>query len=294
MIKLDLPTKGEIKHLFKEGVLTSIKNSDGALLTLETDANFFEAIRRGELNKRDYIPNSIWLKDGSIAFPTKNGEIEFEHVCPKNPMVSIMPVIRDKSVFEIYTKYYRKNNSVFFYTYPLFVANSEIQKELEREFQNKDLIEIYTEYDFGKHSYFYKGKTYVRYIVKSNEPCINTYNKIILSDNALYEEKEPVWLEVTELEWLIDNKNKILISKYPIIGGTYYKDNSMLIPQGVRYYLKTLGILLEHNLDCYSSIQYHVREYNKKKDTDDLIAQMIINKYDLPECNTEDQKVLRR
>ncbi len=99
MIKLDLPTVGEIRHLFKEGILTNIKYSDNALLTIETHANNLEAVNKKEIKKGCFYRNPIWLKDGNIAFSDTDGIIEFDNVDPKSLVLSIRPVIIEKKLY---------------------------------------------------------------------------------------------------------------------------------------------------------------------------------------------------
>ncbi len=104
---------------------------------------------------------------------------------------------------------------VTFGRYPQFVASFVLQKELTKaiylnhhEFSSPRGVT----YTFGQHKvplYHYKGKDYTPICI--DEPGI------VLSNTMKYASEDLVWLEVSPVEWLVNARNNLLISKYGLV-----------------------------------------------------------------------------
>ncbi len=286
MIKLDLPTKGEIKHLIREGLLQEIKYSDYARLTIEPYVNVLDLIYKGELKKEEFYLNAIWLKDGSVAYNDDN-KISFAKVTPINPIITIIPVIRDRKIYDDIIKH-DVGDTIGYLKWPLFATKeSELHDELDEEYKNNRLLEIDNHFVGVRNSYFHKCQRYVRMIVKTNPErdyknrTIYSYNKVYLSNGGIYEENNHAWLKVDFIEWIIDRKNKILVSKYPLIGGIPFKSDR-ITQNDVKFYLD----IIAKNFDFNSQHDYQMDNacrvfMDQWKQENEILKQMIINKYGL-------------
>ena len=63
--------------------------------------------------------------------------------------------------------------------------------------------------------YIYKGKKYVR---------VTTYKNHILSKGKIYKYGNPIWLKVSPIVWLYDQKTNTLISKLGLLSGINYSN----------------------------------------------------------------------
>ena len=112
--------------------------------------------------------------------------------------------------------------------YPQYAANKKLQDKLEELYENNELIKTgkkyttdsrkYDEYDKDflpqEHiEYEYDDKKYVR--VKAN----SFHNKFTLSNDEIYKNGYYVWIEVSKIKWLVDEKNDIVLSKYILVAG---------------------------------------------------------------------------
>ena len=113
--------------------------------------------------------------------------------------------------------------------YPQNAADSKMQNILESEYNrgmNKtgrsytfDSVK-YNDYDTGfipvtYEEYEYQGKEYIR--IKANSDFCG--NKFMLSNGVEYRDGDYVWVEVSPVKWLIDDRTGILISKKGLVSG---------------------------------------------------------------------------
>ena len=116
--------------------------------------------------------------------------------------------------------------------YPQNAADSRMQNILESEYNrgmNKtgrsytfDSVK-YNDYDTGfkpvtYDEYEYQNKKYIR--VKANA----YFDPTMLSNGACYRDGDYVWVEVSPVKWLIDDKAGILISKKGLVSGIRFLD----------------------------------------------------------------------
>ena len=120
--------------------------------------------------------------------------------------------------------------------YPQNAADSRMQNILESEYNrgmNKtgrsytfDSVR-YDDYDTGfkpvtYEEYEYQGKKYIR--IKANSDFGG--DRFMLSNGVKYRDGDYVWVEVSPVKWLIDNKTGILISKKGLVSGIRFLNKS--------------------------------------------------------------------
>ncbi len=118
--------------------------------------------------------------------------------------------------------------------YPQQAVNKELQDKLEELYENNKLIKTNKTYttdsrkydEYFEHflpqehiEYKFDDKKYVR--VKAN---INSLNRT-LSNDIMYVDDDYVWVEVSKVKWLVDEKNDIVLSKDIIVAGIQFDNN---------------------------------------------------------------------
>ena len=68
--------------------------------------------------------------------------------------------------------------------------------------------------------YEYQGKEYIRIKANSSYGC----GKFMLSNGVEYRNGDYVWVEVSPVKWLIDDRKGLLISKYGLVSGIRFLD----------------------------------------------------------------------
>ena len=131
---------------------------------------------------------------------------------------------------------YNETEEVEYGEYPQNAADSRMQNILEPEYNrgmNKtgrsytfDSVR-YDDYDTGfkpvtYEEYEYQGKKYIR--IKANSDFDGT--KFKLSNGVKYRDGDYVWVEVSPVKWLIDDRTGILISKKGLVSGIRFLDKS--------------------------------------------------------------------
>ena len=129
---------------------------------------------------------------------------------------------------------YNGTEEVEYGEYPQNAADSRMQNILEPEYNrgmNKtgrsytfDSVK-YDDYDTGfkpvtYEEYEYQGKKYIR--IKANSDFGG--NKFKLSNGVEYRNGDYVWVEVSPVKWLIDDRTGILISKKGLVSGIRFLD----------------------------------------------------------------------
>ena len=129
---------------------------------------------------------------------------------------------------------YNGTEEVEFGEYPQNAADPRIQNILETEY-NRGMNKTGRSYTFDSaksyddnagfkpvtyEEYEYQGKKYIR--IKANFGFGG--NKFMLSNGACYRNGDYVWVEVSPVKWLIDDKAGILISKKGLVSGIRFLD----------------------------------------------------------------------
>ena len=129
---------------------------------------------------------------------------------------------------------YNGTEEVEYGEYPQNAADSRMQNILESEY-NRGMNKTGRSYTFdsvryGDHDtgfkpvtyeeYEYQGKGYIR--IKANYAFSG--NKFKLSNGVEYRDGDYVWVEVSPVKWLIDDRTGILISKKGLVSGIRFLD----------------------------------------------------------------------
>ncbi len=129
---------------------------------------------------------------------------------------------------------YNGTEEVEYGEYPQYAADSRMQSILESEYNrgmNKtgrsytfDSVK-YDDYDTGfkpvtYEEYEYQGKKYIR--IRANSDFEG--GKFKLSNGVEYRDGDYVWVEVSPVKWLIDDRTGILISKMGLVSGIRFLD----------------------------------------------------------------------
>ncbi len=115
--------------------------------------------------------------------------------------------------------------------YPQYAVDDELREKLEIEYTFGHIDETGKSYFIHKkegpysndlgivpiQEYIYNGKKYVRILLPHSAK---------LSNGQKYEKGYPVWLEVSPVTWLIDEKTHSLISKRCLLAGVGFSDKN--------------------------------------------------------------------
>ncbi len=151
--------------------------------------------------------------------------------------------------------------------YPQYAASIEMQEILDHEYSVGYLVKTGIDYVFNDVSYDsgkwnlssypefeYKGKKYIN--IKAR--C---YNEVTLSNNQKYKDGDTVWVEVSPVVWLYDEKTNVLISKKCLLSGIEYNDhdgNSWEYNDGIKWYLNRYML---KNITLHSSVESLLTNY---------------------------------
>lgn len=154
----------------------------------------------------------------------------------ENERVGVRPVIEFSSIDSIPTngeKPQRASDGVLeveYGYYPQQAAPINVQKELDKEFKSGILketkntftldicgncLENYSPYELKE--YEYKGKRYVRV-----ESFATWWKKGPLSNGQSCGRGEIVWVEVSPVKWLVDEKNNMMVSEKIVFSGVEF------------------------------------------------------------------------
>ena len=159
---------------------------------------------------------------------------------------AVRPVLQSSVIFSQISpnrvRGYNGTEEVEYGEYPQNAADSKMQNILESEYNNRGMNKTGRSYTFntakffniGKYSsvptkfspetyeeYEYQGKGYIRRKARFFSP----YDKFKLSNGVEYRDGDYVWVEVSPVKWLIDDKTGILISKEGLVSGINFDDS---------------------------------------------------------------------
>ena len=176
--------------------------------------------------------------DNNVRLVDEFGLLGSYHRCVR--CCAIRPVLQSFAILSLTfpnrVNGYNGTEEVEFGEYPQNAANSRMQNILESEYNrgmNKtgrsytfDSVK-FIEYETGfkpvtYEEYEYKGKKYIR--IKANSDFNG--NKFELSNGVEYRDGDYVWVEVSPVKWLIDDKTGILISKKGLVSGIRFLNKS--------------------------------------------------------------------
>ena len=153
---------------------------------------------------------------------------------------AVRPALQSSAIFSQISpnrvRGYNGTEEVEYGEYPQYAADSRMQSILESEYNrgmNKtgrsytfDSVK-YDDYDTGfkpvtYEEYEYQGKKYIR--IRANSDFDG--GKFKLSNGVEYRDGDYVWVEVSPVKWLIDDRSGILISKMGLVSGIRFLDRN--------------------------------------------------------------------
>lgn len=192
--------------------------------------------------------------------------------------MSIRPVLTPNNFDEIIKNKkleYRDHGvyTVEYGEYPQYAPNENIQLDLEYYYDNNKLKATGNSYTFDSTAldhksealnpvtyleYEYNGKKYVR--VKSKADC---YEKNPLSNGEGWNNGDYVWIEVSPVEWLVDEKSRTLISKNCLLSGVRFEANLSVDEPAFKGYNSEMEYFLTNYMskDLFQSLSLK-RDYN--------------------------------
>lgn len=137
---------------------------------------------------------------------------------------------------------YNETEEVEYGEYPQNAADSRMQSILEAEYilkaeYNRGMNKTGRSYTFDSvkyddyntgfkpvtyEEYEYQGKEYIR--IKANSVFVG--KRFLLSNDVKYRNGDYVWVEVSPVKWLIDDRTGILISKKGLVSGIRFLDKN--------------------------------------------------------------------
>ena len=153
---------------------------------------------------------------------------------------AVRPALLSSSVFSQISsnrvRGYNGTEEVEYGEYPQYAPDSDMQRRLESEYQRGNLRTTGRDYTFDStryddysqgfqpvkyEEYEYNGKKYIR--VKAN----NDYdsNSFKLSNGESYRNGNYVWVEVSPVKWLVDDRTQTLLSKVGLLAGIRFHTN---------------------------------------------------------------------
>ena len=151
---------------------------------------------------------------------------------------AVRPVLQSSVIFSQISpnrvRGYNGTEEVEYGEYPQYAADSRMQSILESEYNrgmNKTgrsyTFDSVNDYDTGFNpvtyeEYEYQGKKYIR--IRANSDFDG--NKFKLSNGVEYRDGDYVWVEVSPVKWLIDDRTGILVSKIGLVSGIRFLDRN--------------------------------------------------------------------
>ncbi len=151
---------------------------------------------------------------------------------------AIRPVLLSSSIFSQISpnrvRGYNGTEEVEYGEYPQYAPDFYMQRRLEYEYQRGNLRTTGRDYTFDRteynnydqpfqpvkcEEYEYQGRRYIRVQARSN---YGYGDKFKLSNGVEYTNGDNVWVEVSPVVWLIDDRTKTLVSKRGILSGIRY------------------------------------------------------------------------
>ena len=171
--------------------------------------------------------------NGEVRIVNGYGDRVSKHLIDGNAS-AVRPVLQSSVIFSQISpnrvRGYNGTEEVEYGEYPQNAADSRMQNILESEYNNRGMNKTGRSYTFDsvKYDYYdteikpvtyeeyeYQGKKYIR--IKANF-CYE-FGKFKLSNGVKYRDSDYVWVEVSPVKWLIDDKTGILISKKGLVSG---------------------------------------------------------------------------
>ena len=244
---LTLLSEGQIWGNYKESQLEVIRKYGtkaaitdlcvltGSYLCVDTDYNIDED---SSLKGRT---SCFWTrsynKENDVCVVDENGDWN------RNPRFIrygvVRPALQSSVIFSQISpnrvRGYNGTEEVEYGEYPQYAADSRMQSILESEY-NRGMNKTGRSYTFDSvktddidtgfkpvtyEEYEYQGKRYIR--IRAN---FNFGGDELLSNGVEYRDGDCVWVEVSPVKWLIDDRTGILVSKLGLVSGIRFLDRN--------------------------------------------------------------------
>lgn len=236
-------------------------------------------------NKGEMVPTSSFLRRGTIRPVLSSTELLTNGTLKRDTTITGVDIVE-------------------FGEYPQYAAPSSMQQILETEFHkgliHKGLKKTGNTYTFDGNKnpdYYYKfmpvtydeyeygGKKYIRIKAQAYKDCFELSNGIkYLNDNH-------VWVEVTPVKWLVDNKNGLLISTRGLASGIRYAGNGA---PDLKYSTSEMKEYLDkymlHDL-TQNMVFIKADDMNKKRELTNIKAER--NSYGLSFDNVSEEDIIK-
>lgn len=170
--------------------------------------------------------------DGDVLGASEDGSRYYAYRCIRD--VAVRPALLSSFIFSQISpnrvRGYNGTEEVEYGEYPQYAPDSDVQRRLESEYKNGNLQQTGRNYTFDKteyddydqyfqpvtyEEYDYNGKKYIR--IRANSDYGSSSFK--LSNGESYRNGDYVWVEVSPVKWLIDDKTQTLVSKRGLLAG---------------------------------------------------------------------------
>ena len=170
--------------------------------------------------------------DGDVRGVTDDGSRYVEYRSRRNG--AVRPALLSSFIFSQISpnrvRGYNGTEEVEYGEYPQYAPDSDVQRRLENEYQRGNLRQTGRDYTFDKteyddysqyfqpvtyEEYDYNGKKYIR--IRANSDYGS--NSFKLSNGESYRNGDYVWVEVSPVKWLVDDKTQTLVSKRGLLAG---------------------------------------------------------------------------
>ena len=179
--------------------------------------------------------------DGDVRGVSRDGSRFYDYRYERNG--AVRPALLSSFIFSQISpnrvRGYNGTEEVEYGEYPQYAPDSDVQRRLENEYKNGNLRQTGRNYTFDKteyddydqyfqpvtyEEYDYNGKRYIR--IRANSDYGS--NSFKLSNGESYRNGDYVWVEVSPVKWLIDDKTQTLVSKRGLLAGIRFhtKDRS--------------------------------------------------------------------
>ena len=179
--------------------------------------------------------------DGDVRGVDKDGSRSYKSSYKRSG--AVRPALLSSFIFSQISpnrvRGYNGTEEVEYGEYPQYAPDSDVQRRLENEYKNGNLRQTGRNYTFDKteyddydqyfqpvtyEEYDYNGKRYIR--IRANSDYGS--NSFKLSNGESYRNGDYVWVEVSPVKWLIDDKTQTLVSKRGLLSGIRFhtKDRS--------------------------------------------------------------------
>ena len=218
---------------------------------------------------------------------------------PSDSTVGIRPILKLPKISTFKRRGYKKTIETKFGEYPQYAPFYIIQNIIERDYQDGKLKKTGNTYTFNSNEsniknsdfkpityeeYEYQREKYIR--VKAN---FHQEEEVKLSNGSTYKNGDFVWLKVSPITWLVDEKECMLISKKILVSGVRFLD------ENVKYDGDFDKTDIKKYLDnCMSKEMFQGKlGYNNKQESEKNQAKKKDNPYDFNFIKVSEEEAIK-